>query len=79
MIHPGGMTDNSPTFQRWGRPSSTALSPEGMVDAVRDSSVVPSGLNHLGRPLPSVETLGYCHVSLRDRFFLVVLPKMLLP
>ncbi len=53
MIHPGGMTDNSPTFQRWGR------------------------LNHLGRPLPNVETLGYCHVSLRDRFFLVVLPKML--
>src|SRR6266550_1993059 len=56
MIHPGGMTDNSPTFQRWGRPSSTALSPEGTV--VHDSSVVPSGLNHLGRPLPNVGLLS---------------------
>jgi hypothetical protein len=66
MMHPGGMTDNSPTFERWGWPTSRPLSLEETADAMRDFSAVPSGLNHLGRPLPNVETLGYCRVSLRD-------------
>jgi hypothetical protein len=61
--HPGGMTENSPAFQRWdgGR---IALSPVGTAEP---AIFLPS-LRDLSRArsTPSVETLGYSRLSLRD-------------
>ena len=63
-LHPVGMDENSPAFQRWDR-SQTYPSPGGTADvtafqaSLRDASA-PT-------PIPSVETLGYCRMSLRDR------------
>ena len=61
-MHPGGMTENSPAFQRWDR-GYPILNPEGTVEAVfqpplRDLAHSPA--------TPSVETLGYSRGSLRD-------------
>ena len=62
--HPGGMNENSPAFQRW-EPSRLAVSPEGTAapafiqPSLRDSTLTV--------PPPSVETLGYFHLSLRDK------------
>ena len=42
-LYPGGMVDNSPTFQRWVA-SSEGLSPEGTAEIVLAPSAVPSGL-----------------------------------
>src|SRR5205085_7399905 len=32
--HPGGMADNSPTFQPWGRKFGNCISPEGTAECV---------------------------------------------
>src|SRR5258708_14915924 len=64
VLHPGGMDENSPAFQRWDR-SQTCPSPGGTADvaalqaSLRDASATT--------PTPSVETLGYFRMSLRDR------------
>jgi len=73
--HPGGMPDNSPTFQfqRWDqRPTGEKSRRDGWNRAL--------GLNHWGRQsslrdlsfqgrIPTLKTLGYCRVSLRDIAF----------
>src|SRR5258708_2322059 len=64
VLHPGGMDENSPAFQRWDR-SQTSPSPGGTAEpaafqaSLRDSSATT--------PTPSIETLGYFRMSLRDR------------
>jgi len=60
---PGGTAENSPAFQRWvGTPEG--LSPEGTADS---APIQPSLWDFLPPNLvPSVETLGYSHPSLRD-------------
>src|ERR1041385_2313700 len=65
-FHPRFISENSPTLERWHRPIHCVVSPEGRAELARNWSAVPSGLNPVGRTLPSVETLGYCRVSLRD-------------
>src|SRR2546430_1092211 len=67
-LHPGGMFDNSPTFQRWVS-CQKSLSPEGTAERLPRDSAVPSGLILLPSLLPNVETLGYCRKSLRDKDF----------
>lgn len=63
VFHPGGMDEHSPAFQRW-EGSRMCSSPVGTVDpgafqsCLRDLSPTTSP--------PSVETLGYCWLSLRD-------------
>ncbi len=63
-LHPAGLDENSPALQRWDR-SQTCPSPGGTADAtsfqasLRDASATT--------PTPSVETLGYFRMSLRDR------------
>src|SRR6266404_9342440 len=80
--HPGGMVENSPAFQRWVYGPSR-ISPEGTAEAAAFwpclAPFFPPSLSPrcrtvaAGRDLrrlyhhPSVETLGYCHLSLRDR------------
>jgi hypothetical protein len=62
--HPGGMFDNSPTFQSWVTLQKRPEVPKGRPSPFR-ASAVPSGLfSH--KPTPNVETLGYCRMSLRD-------------
>ena len=60
---PGGMTENSPTFERWVREFRGAQVPKGR----RDPPAVPPGLIVLRALVPNVETLGYYHMSLRDK------------
>src|SRR5579859_7221124 len=57
---PAGMSENSPTFQRWGWRSSGS-SPEGKAEA----PVHRPSLRDLWpkASIPSVETLGYCQLS----------------
>src|SRR6185436_7887708 len=63
-LHPGGMGENSPAFQRWDR-GDLIRSPEGTIEiggaqpSLRDSPHTAAS--------PSVETLGYFRLSLRDR------------
>src|SRR6266850_7213266 len=64
--HPGGMVDNSPTFQRWVCQLRMLEVPKGRLK-LRDSSAVPSGLNSILSLFPKVETLGYYRVSLREK------------
>jgi hypothetical protein len=63
QLHPGGMDDNSPAFQRWVR-NQVRLSPEGTVEP----ALCQPSLRDLSRTTstPSVETLGYSRLSLRD-------------
>src|SRR5437867_3966703 len=63
--HPEGILDNSPTFQRWVSEFRGAQVPEGRLKP-REPSAVPSGLIVVPGPVPNVETLGYCRMSLRD-------------
>ena len=64
VLHPGGMFENSPAFERWDY-RRVALSPVGTAEA---RPIQPS-LWDLSRttPAPSVETLGYSQLSLRDK------------
>jgi hypothetical protein len=67
--HPGVIADNSPTFQlfqRWGRDCRVSQVPKGRLTRPRFSAV-PSGLNFCLSRFPNVETLGYFHVSLREK------------
>src|SRR6266446_3639625 len=64
--HPGGMVDNSPTFQRWVRRPQWIKVPKGRLKMCARSAV-PSGLIAHRRAVPNVETLGYYRKSLRDR------------
>src|SRR5205085_8615622 len=63
--HPGGMFDNSPTFQRWVR-GSPSPSPEGTDEIACAHSAVPSGRVLLLVLIPNFEQLGYFCISLRD-------------
>src|SRR5712691_4073872 len=72
LSHPGGMAENSPAFQRWDNHES-ASRPEGTAESAARGTGEKQCLN---RPFgtysfrtlkPSVETLGYCRLSLRDR------------
>jgi hypothetical protein len=59
------MFENSPTFQRWGWTVGSRLVPKGRLIPW---AAQPS-LRDLGTMMhaPSVETLGYFRLSLRDR------------
>src|ERR1051325_6156960 len=57
-IYPGGICENSPTFERWGKQINYLISPGGTAELAHARSTVPSGRNELGRRLPNVETLG---------------------
>ena len=62
-IHPTGMADNSPAFQRWVH-GPMAPSPEGTAEPADDH---PSLRDLIPRvPNPSVETLGYSRRSFQD-------------
>jgi len=63
---PGGMVDNSPTFQRWVCEFRMLEVPKGRLK-MPDSSAVPSGLDPTLSVFPKVETLGYYRVSLREK------------
>jgi len=63
--HPGGMVDNSPTFQRWEFDRQWIQVPKGRL-TVPSVSAVPSGLPTRRATAPNVETLGYYRKSLRD-------------
>ena len=65
-LHPEGMFDNSPTFQRWVRRFGGTQVPKGRLNP-RTPSAVPSGLILLRALVPNVETLGYYRLSLRDK------------
>src|SRR5258708_9315596 len=82
-LHPGGMRDNSPTFQRWGNSGRRRISPEGTTDGSRAFGRPFGTYCPWGVGSPNVETLGYCRMSLRDRSFaaelaLIVLAGLLL-
>src|SRR5437899_6577401 len=64
--HPGGMADNSPTFQRWEFDFQWIQVPKGRLNRC-PWSAVPSGLNACRTAVPNVETLGYYRKSLRDK------------
>jgi hypothetical protein len=64
--HPGGILDNSPTFQRWEPQSEDVRVPKGRLRPC-DTSAVPSGLGRDRMIPPNVETLGYSRWSLRDK------------
>ena len=64
--HPGGMVDNSPTFQRWVCELRVLEVPKGRLKLL-GSSAVPSRLHSTLSLFPKVETLGYCRVSLREK------------
>jgi len=65
-IYPGGISHNSPTFQRWVGVWKGAQVPKGRPKP-RGDSAVPSGLPLPFAVVPNVETLGYCRLSLRDK------------
>jgi len=65
-LHPEGMFDNSPTFQRWVRRFGGAQVPKGRLNP-RTPSAVRSELILLCALVPNVETLGYYRLSLRDK------------
>jgi len=64
--HPGGILDNSPTFQRWELDHQWVQVPKGRLNLFARSAV-PSGLLGYRAAVPNVETLGYFRLSLRDR------------
>ena len=67
-LHPAGMDDNSPTFQRWVREFRVLEVPKGRLKR-RDPSAVPSGLDPILSLFPKVENLGYYRISLREKNF----------
>jgi hypothetical protein len=64
-IYPGGIIDNSPTFQRWVADEQYTLVPKGRLNRGETLSR-PFGTNVSPRRLPNVETLGYYRLSLWD-------------
>src|ERR1051325_1662525 len=62
-LHPEGMVDNSPTFQRWVRGSDAFKSRRDGRDC--SESAVPTGLIPL-KFFPNVETLGFYQPSFWD-------------
>src|ERR1039458_3414410 len=56
--HPGGMAENSPTFQRWGRECRGAEVPKGRLKprAIRQSSL--RDLSCRGRWFPTLKRLA---------------------
>src|SRR5437867_1418649 len=66
MLYPGGMADNSPTFQRWVREVRSSASPEGTAENCATPQSSLRDLSSFGQRIPNVETLGYCRISLRE-------------
>ncbi len=66
--HPEGISDNSPTFQRWVREFRSAQVPKGRLKQ-SEQSTVPTGLVLIPQTVPNIETLGYYRTSLRDNDF----------
>jgi hypothetical protein len=64
VLHPEGMDENSPTFQRWGRHERSPR-PEGTVETLPSISR-PFGTQSSSKPDPNAEALGYYQMSLRD-------------
>ena len=63
--HPGGMFDNSPTFQRW---VSSSTPPKSRRDGRGfHPSAVPSGLISPYAAAPNAEALGYSRMFLRNK------------
>jgi hypothetical protein len=56
--HPGGMLENSPTFQRWVQGARGTQVPKGRLRPLV-TSAVPSGLVGLRELLPNAGTLDY--------------------
>src|SRR6266576_2950899 len=75
--HPGGMLDNSPTFQRWVCEFKVLEVPTKGWLKLRDSSAVPSGLHSILSLFPKVETLGSYRVSLREKDLVRLDPTIL--
>src|SRR6266566_5535119 len=67
----GEATENSPRFQPWefGQKIHQPRRGERAFGDSLNVSVVPPGLDSLGGRQPSVETLGYFRLSLRDAHF----------
>ena len=63
--HPGGMAEK-PNVSTLGVPVERGTSPAGTAEALRVPSAVPAGLVVSWTLVPNVETLGSCHMSLRD-------------
>ena len=61
LLHPGGMVENSPTFQRWERRRRIS-SPgrDGRISRPYRDLSTPNAP-------PNAEALGYCRMSLRDK------------
>jgi len=57
--HPGGMAENSPTFQRWGRECRGAEVPKGRLKlrAIRQSSL--RDLSCRGRWFPTLKQISF--------------------
>ena len=64
LHHPAGMVENSPAFQRWD-PSQKEASPKGTAEKMQPQPSLRDLL--CGPRIPSVETLGYSRLSLRDK------------
>ena len=70
---PEGTYDNSPAFQRWVQGLKNTQAPSGAAETgIPNRSVAPSGLPALCNAKPSVGTLGYSRLSLRDKSLLNV-------
>src|SRR2546428_4234802 len=65
-LHPGGMAENSPTFQRWVHEVRRSASPEGTAENCATPRSSLRDLFSFGWGVPNVETFGYCHISLRE-------------
>src|SRR5690349_21588324 len=61
---PGGMAENSPTFQRWDLDNHRVKVPKGRLTVIEVSR--PCGTYCSWTRVPNVETLGYYRKSLRD-------------
>ena len=53
-LHPGGMFENSPAFQRWDD-CRTTLSPEGTAEPKKPHFSRPSGTYFFTRPHPALK------------------------
>ena len=61
--NPGGMFDNSPTFQRWVRSFRLTSVPKGRLTSCPSFSR-PFGTTHASNESPNAEALGYSRMSL---------------